>query len=483
MSLNVHGMINLYKMHRFASMYLFPKFHNPPDIFCLQETNSVSNLESQFLQTWQHDLAFSHGPSGTGGLIVGFNRNLDYEVHDHKELLTKAGQILLLHCRIHDVELVIINVYARPEIGAIEADDFFAQLQIEIEQFGCPNILCCGDFNTIMDKELDYSGNFADLCSVPKTFRKSLALNKFIEATEFVDVYHVLNPHSCRMAHFSSGYRTGKHLDYIFASGFFPNSTVDASILPCRDSDHNPVVATFAFGRNPKGRGYWRFPDPLLENEDFLKHMKGKIKDAVADNRLDCTAVGLWDFVKMTIRQETIHFLRWDGIQDKIKNENFEVKLADLYFQRDHTTGVQAGLLTNSISKVTQEWHLFLSQLELKEIEVNLGCKRHEDQKSSKYFFHRFNAIPGSVTHLYDSDGNKHATDEQILTICHEFYEQLYNKPSQECNTPYAFIPEGTSPLLQDVDKDVVYVRLYSFFPHFIWLVCQLLFILSLNKW
>ena len=387
MSLNVHGMINLYKMHRFASMYLFPKFHNPPDIFCLQETHSDSNLESQFPQTWQHDLAFSHGPSQTGGLIVGFNRNLDYEVHDHKELLTKAGQILLFHCRIHDVELVIVNVYARPEIGTIEADDFFAQLQIEMEQFGCPNVLCCGDFNTIMDKELDYPGNFADLRSVPKTFRKSLALNKFIEATEFVDVYHVLNPHSHRMTHFSSGYRTGKHLDYIFASGFFLNSTVDASILPCRDSDHNPVVATFAFGRNPKGRGYWRFPDLLLENEDFLKHMKGKIKDAVADNRLDCTAAGLWDFVKMTIRQETIRFLHWDGIQDKIKNENFEAKLADLYFQRDRTTGVQAGLLTNSISKVTQEWHLFLSQLELKKIEVNLGCKRHEDQKSSKYFF------------------------------------------------------------------------------------------------
>ena len=72
--------------------------------------------------------------------------------------------------------------------------------------------------------------------------------------------------------------------------------------------------------------------------------------------------------------------------------------MASLYFQRDLTEGAQAAELQAQINQTNQEWNQFLNKIGQKRVEINLGRKRQEDQKSSKYFFRRYNAIPGSTT-------------------------------------------------------------------------------------
>ena len=92
-----------------------------------------------------------------------------------------------------------------------------------------------------------------------------------------------------------------------------------------------------------------------------------------------------------------------------------------------------------------------------KGLDYSVGCKHQEDQKFSKYFFKRFNAIPGSSTYMYDSEGISHTSDVNILNICRKFYAKLYNKKPQECDTSYAFIPNRDSPhLLNELDKNLL---------------------------
>ena len=48
----------------------------------------------------------------------------------------------------------------------------------------------------------------------------------------------------------------------------------EADVLPKLHSDHNAVIVKFKLNRNPKGKGYWRFPDALLENDQYISFYK-----------------------------------------------------------------------------------------------------------------------------------------------------------------------------------------------------------------
>ena len=447
LSLNVNGIAaQNYKARFFASTYLYPQFGNSPDIFCIQETHSDKALEIGLLVLWQYDMAFAHGSvPRSGGLITGFRRNLKYSVQEHKEYCKHACQALLTLCTVNDIEMLIVNTYIHPQVTLDQFNEYLAQLQIEIEKCGCPNVICCGDFNAIMDPVMD---------STSQTAKRTLV--KFTEDTELCDAYRILNPTSRRMTHFSKQFKSGKRLDYIFVAGFFLNLLREVDILPRREFDHNPVLMTLDTTRTEKGRGYWRFPDPLLDNENFVKHLKGKIGDEVEKNKT-CNPAVLWDLVKVCIRRETCHFLFWDGHQDKVQNEKFSAQLASLYYSRDRTQGEEAIALNSRIEKLTDEWNKFWAKLGEKRKKLNIGRRRQEDQKSSKYFFRKFNAIPGSSTYMYDSEGISHTSDVNILNICRKFYAKLYNKKPQECDTPYAFIPDRDSPhLLNELDKNLL---------------------------
>ena len=454
MSLNANGLSAHKKISGFASRYLFGHFGSLCDIFCLQETHSTKEIEKSLLQQWQHHLIFGHNSSASGGLIIGVNRSLNFENLNVFHRQEEAGQALLLHAKIKGIELVLINIYVNPRgTRATKAAfaPFLDKVQTDAEQWGCPNVIWCGDFNSVIDPQLD-STNPERLGAA---INRSGVFADFVEKMELVDTYRVLNPTSHRVTHFSGVGKTGKRLDYILTSGYFLNMIKEVSILTCNGSDHNPVVLELMLDRNPKGRGHWRFPDPLLKNPEFVSFMKGKIADSVRNAR-GVNQATIWDYVKMNIRNETIRFLQYDRESDKREHEKFQGKLAGLYFRRDSSEKSEVDALQEQIKRTTQEWEAFLTKLDKKRIEINLGRKRQEDQKSSKYFFRRYNAIPGSSTFMYDKNGNELSTDKQMLELCHEFYTGLYNKSSNPVDSPYAFIPENSPTILENDDKEIL---------------------------
>ena len=101
------------------------------------------------------------------------------------------------------------------------------------------------------------------------------------------------------------------------------------------------------------------------------------------------------------------------------------------------------------LSKLEKEWQQFGCS--------NIICwKRQLQEKSSKYFFRKYNAVPGSIHILYDNKGNLCNTDAGILQVCHDFYSSLYHQDSQTGDTPYAFLPtreEGQLVSPEQADK------------------------------
>ena len=132
--------------------------------------------------------------------------------------------------------------------------------------------------------------------------------------------------------------------------------------------------------------------------------------------------------------------------------------MAGLHNRRDAALDPDTRHTLNAeIVKVTQEWTAFSDQLNTKCLEFNVGRKRQLAEKSSKYFFRKYNAIPGSSYMLYDRLGNKCETDQEILTECHNFYSSLYNKPHSPEDSPYAFLPDlDSAKLLSPTRSDTL---------------------------
>ena len=87
--------------------------------------------------------------------------------------------------------------------------------------------------------------------------------------------------------------------------------------MPKMVSDHNPVSLTLQTNRNPKGPGYWKFPNALLSNQTFTKQLKTKIKSVVDIHKCGTDPALLWDTVKCATCSFTMDFLRADGLLDK----------------------------------------------------------------------------------------------------------------------------------------------------------------------
>ena len=76
-----------------------------------------------------------------------------------------------------------------------------------------------------------------------------------------------------------------------------------------------------------------------------------------------------------------------------------------------------------------------------------LNIKRSQifSNTCSKYFFRKVKGIPGSLRHLFSNEDVLVSTDNEILEVCREFYDNLYtplNAPACKLSN-YSTPPEG----------------------------------------
>ena len=193
--LNTNGLHQTHKRSQIVSHFLYPPPPSSgPEIVCFQETHCSQDLEQVFLQSFQYDCTFANKQSQVGGLITAFRWDLDYTVHDYISLgdphNPEEPKALLVHCSVRGIEMVIANVYITPCSVQKKREDFLNKVTDTWTEFGCPNIICCGDFNSVMDPSIDAID--ADPKATP--IHTSCVLRSFAEESELVDVYRVHNP-------------------------------------------------------------------------------------------------------------------------------------------------------------------------------------------------------------------------------------------------------------------------------------------------
>ena len=190
-------------------------------------------------------------------------------------------------------------------------------------------IVLAGDFNFFFDKSLDSYGG--------KSTLKKKAIAKFIELKEkldLCDIWRIRNPktkrYTFRQKHVS-GLRQ-RRLDYFYISNSMQVSVKNTDVLVSLLTDHSP--STFSWFKNEesnRGRGFLKFNNSLIENEEYVLQMKTFILDTlnelfnenIPDNQVK------WEYLKYNIRKYTIKFSK-----KLAKNKN--KKIADLETKLKH---------------------------------------------------------------------------------------------------------------------------------------------------
>ena len=134
---------------------------NNYQIILLQETHFTKNLEHVINTQWGNKCWYSHGTNLAKGVAIVFVKSLEYSVHN--VIIDTNGRYLLLYCTIEGKKILLSNVYA----PNVDDEIFFHSWSVEVKRFTPEFYILGGDFNLVMDLEIDKKGG------VPHTHKRS----------------------------------------------------------------------------------------------------------------------------------------------------------------------------------------------------------------------------------------------------------------------------------------------------------------------
>ena len=111
-----------------------------------------------------------------------------------------------------------------------------------------------------------------------------------IDEEDFVDIYRVLNGDR-REREFTwsrrNPVRKQARLDYFLISDdCFPYAS-EAKIIPGYRSDHSGIVLELTLNTNERGRGYWKFNNSLLKDQQYVSLVKNTISEVKQTYRIN----------------------------------------------------------------------------------------------------------------------------------------------------------------------------------------------------
>jgi exonuclease III len=207
------------------------------DLILMQETHSIASDENVWREEWGGDVYFSHGDRDSKGVMTLVNKQSNLKVLECKR--DDSGRTLILRIDMYGAEILVVNIYAP---NADEAD-FYECLFTDIASYNATNVLVAGDYNLVLDIDLDKSGGQR------RTNNKSQqCVLRQMEVLDLCDIWRIKNPSTREYI-----WRRRKpsliqcRLDFILVSDSIVNMVSESSIGGSFMSDHSPVYMTLRF--------------------------------------------------------------------------------------------------------------------------------------------------------------------------------------------------------------------------------------------
>ena len=124
----------------------------------IQETHSIRTDHEKWTKEWNGQIFFSDGEANSKGVAIIIPNELAevFELIESKK--DDNGRFLLINCKIHDTQLILINIYSPTKDNPSGQNNFYNYIYEIIDTNSDKNIIIGGDFNTYLNNNLDKKG-------------------------------------------------------------------------------------------------------------------------------------------------------------------------------------------------------------------------------------------------------------------------------------------------------------------------------------
>ena len=393
-----------------------------PTIVCLQETHSTSQAE---FSKWIADET-NHNNNKTNYQVLsspGTTRSRGVAVLYHPSLVVlhsssdSQGRLQVVHFSYQSTPFQLVNIYGpnqkKPGLEFFNSILPFVDLTLPT--------LVCGDFNTVVDPNIDRTG-----CNPksPWAYNWPHTLATLTSDMDIIDIWRMRHPTERSYTWSRAGGQVASRLDMIWISSSLVPFVREVSILPYFRSDHSYVYLSFSLPEAPeRGGGYWKFNKNLTNNATYVQLIKDFWTEWQREKNYYPSLPVWWDVGKQIIRQLTKEFSTELALSHRNQYDALNEQLRNLHSRSN--AGEDVSVQLKQVEDSLYAHHLRKAE------GARLRARERwaeEGEISSRYFFQRekTHTIRNLMTGIKDAQGHLHTTLKQMLYVWMVFYTTLF---------------------------------------------------------
>ena len=266
-------------------------------IYMLQEAHCSEGTNSMWSAEWGYWTIFSGQDSSKCGVAILFNNTFSFEIR--KIFSDSNGRFVIRDIETEQTCVTLATLYA----PNVDDPKFFELFFDHLYDFECDEIIIGGDFNLVLNIDMDKKGGLA------RTHLKSQETVKDRAAQlELVDAWRTINPDSRKYTWRRRKPEILCRLDFFLVSQGLTCSVTSANISAGYKTDRSLIDIKIALHSNLRGPGYWKLNTSFLTDIDYVTQIRDVIKKTHEEYRDDDTVNKglLWEMMKLKIREQSI---------------------------------------------------------------------------------------------------------------------------------------------------------------------------------
>ena len=288
-SLNVKGLRCKNKRKKVFNLLKREKY----DFICLQETHITEDKADEWKNEWKDGFVYYPGTPDSCGQIILFSKS----VSDDFSVLIASKRILVVEIAIKEKRTLLCNIYA-PNVNS-EKEKLFKELIDKIKDTNYDDIILCGDFNCVMNNEVDI---ITGACHNNNTIKE---LNNLVSSCDLYDTWRLFNPEKKVYSWSMKTPFIARRLDYIFVSDNLLDIASECRLISVPFSDHRGCLMRLKSSDIVRGKGYWKFNNSLLKDLNYVNEMNNFLENYRVESEDDQVAL---DVLKIQIKEFTIDY-------------------------------------------------------------------------------------------------------------------------------------------------------------------------------
>ena len=292
-SLNCRGLNVETKRRR---LFNWSKNH---EVTFLQETYITDSKARSWKNDWNDLFFFSPGTNKSNGIIT-LVKNGCFDKQPN--IFFKSKRILGIEGIINEEYFYFINVYA-PTSSSTRAErtNFCNELYFVMTKTKTNNVVIGGDFNMVLDNDLD-------IVDEGKHDVKEVSdFNKWVSRHSLIDSWRCRNPDKKDFTYSKQNpYFCARRLDYIFMNESLYPFLNRVSHVVMSQTDHKLVNSVYNFDNCERGKSYWKLNNSLLHEKEYVDLINNEI-DLFSKEPFNCP-IERFEDLKVRIRMSTMQY-------------------------------------------------------------------------------------------------------------------------------------------------------------------------------